>query len=126
MMAGTRPSLFEDDEIDLSSFSPKTSPDPAPVPHDTVRKVSEQGGFPSRAPRGGALDAAHSDTSSETVNQPSSKRLPLVYRTGRNVTFSAKATQATVDTFYEIARAQGWKGAETLEHAIKALKEKLS
>ena len=119
MMAGSRPSLFEDDDIDLSGFAPRTAPDPTPVSPDTVRQVSEEGGFPSRAARKSVTEAV------PKVDQTSSKRQPLVYRTGRNVTFSAKTTQATVETFYEIARAQGWKAGETLERAIAALQETL-
>jgi len=123
MMAGSRPSLFEDEGIDLSAFAPKAAPDPAPVPRDTVRQVSEEGGFPSRAPRRTAPTPV---TSPPTVDSPpSTKRQPLTYRTGRNVTFSAKTTQVTVDAFYGIARAQGWKAGETFERAIQALQEKL-
>jgi hypothetical protein len=53
------------------------------------------------------------------------KREPHVYRTGRNVTFSAKTTQATVDAFYAIARERGWKAAETFEFAVAALRREL-
>jgi transposase len=42
----------------------------------------------------------------------------MAYRTGRNVTFNAKTTQATFDTFYDIARNQGWKAGETFEKAV--------
>jgi len=45
----------------------------------------------------------------------------MVYRTGRNVTFSAKTTRETVDLFYEIAQRNGWKAGETFEKAIAAL-----
>ena len=48
-MSGTRPSIFDED-IDLSGFKPKAEPETPPVPPETVRRVSEEGGFPSRAP----------------------------------------------------------------------------
>ena len=118
-MAGSRPSLFEEDDIDLSGFAPSTAPDPTPVPPATIRQVSEEGGFPSRAARKSMPEAV------PKVDQMSAKRQPLVYRTGRNVTFSAKTTLATVEAFYEIARAQGWKAGETFERAIAALQETL-
>jgi hypothetical protein len=47
----------------------------------------------------------------------------MVYRTGRNVTFSAKTTRETVDRFYAIAAGQRWKANETFEKAIAALEE---
>jgi len=49
----------------------------------------------------------------------------MVYRTGRNTTFSAKTTAATVDTFYDLARRQGWKAGETFERAVEALRRSL-
>ena len=106
-MSGTRPNLFEED-LDLSQFSPQS--EVPSVPDTTVRQVSEEGGFPSRAPQ---------------VTRRPTQRPPLVYRTGRNVTFSAKTTPETVDAFYKIAREQGWKAGETFENAIQALIEKL-
>jgi hypothetical protein len=118
-MSGSRPSLFDDgEEVDLSRFTPKTGSDNKSVPPDTVRKVSDEGGFPSRAARSAADRRTTSD-------RPSTNRLPLVYRTGRNVVFSAKTTPETADIFYRIAREQGWKAAETFENAIQALVEKL-
>jgi hypothetical protein len=49
-MSRSRPSIFEDDGIDLSRFAPKNATE-KPVPADTVRRVSEEAGFPSRAPQ---------------------------------------------------------------------------
>jgi hypothetical protein len=49
MMSGTRPSVFDED-IDLSRFAPKTGPEKPAVAPETVRRISEEGGFPSRAP----------------------------------------------------------------------------
>ena len=45
----------------------------------------------------------------------------MVYRTGRNVTFSAKTTKQTVDQFYALAEQNGWKAGETFEKAVAAL-----
>jgi hypothetical protein len=49
----------------------------------------------------------------------------MVYRTGRNVTFSAKTTRETVERFYAIAEGQGWKANETFEKAVAALEAAL-
>jgi hypothetical protein len=46
----------------------------------------------------------------------------MVYRTGRNVTFSAKTTQQTVNQFYALAEENGWKAGETFEKAVAALR----
>ena len=48
-MASVRPSIFND-ALDLSDFAPKAEPTSPSVPPETVRKVSEEGGFPSRSP----------------------------------------------------------------------------
>jgi hypothetical protein len=104
-----RTSIFEKDSLDISGFKPKTGqargPDPAQI--DEVSQPK----FKSRE--------------AEPVSQPSTKRLPMVYRTGRNTTFSVKTTPATVDSFYDIARRQGWKAGETFERAIEALMREL-
>ncbi len=47
----------------------------------------------------------------------------MVYRTGRNVTFSAKTTRQTVDEFYALAEENGWKAGETFEKAVAALRQ---
>jgi hypothetical protein len=103
----SRPKLFEIAEFGLDQFAPKEDQGPT-VPVETVRMIASEGGFPSRAP------------------QPNSNRLPMVYRTGRSATFSVKTLPTTVETFYEIARARGWKAGETFEKAIEALKRELS
>jgi hypothetical protein len=114
----SRPSLFEEEDIDLSGFAPKADSSVS-VPPDTVRKISEEGGFPSRAAR-------PSVSQPSAVGLPSTARQPMVYRTGRNTTFSAKTTPETVETFYQIAREQGWKAGETFERAVEALKASLA
>ena len=88
-MSGTRPSIFGDEnDLDLSRFQPKGSPEAPQVPADTVLRVSEEGGFPSRAQR------PHTDL-------PPPKR-PLTAKTGRTVLLNARVTQRAHDRFHEI------------------------
>jgi hypothetical protein len=94
-----RASIFDD--LDLSGFAPEATPAP---PAEEVRAVSEAARFPSRE---GA-------------------RTRRTYRTGRNMQFNVKASQAVIDQFYEISNKKGWVLGETLEHALAALKEKLN
>ena len=98
-----RASIFEAPDIDVDAFT-RRRPDPA-----ALDEISQKSKFRSRDP----------------VDQVQGGRVPHTYRTGRNITFSAKTTQTTLDTFYEIARQQGWKAAETLEYAIAALQREL-
>lgn len=105
-----RPSLFEDDDLGLDRFTPKSGVGDADVPPETIRQIAVAGGFPSRA---------------GTMEQPSTKRQPMTYRTGRTATLSVKTTPAALETFYEIARKQGWKAGETFEHAIRTLQRTL-
>ena len=120
-----RASIFAPrEEIDVGGFQPKTEPErrPDPAEIDEVRSAR----FRSREPVSSQPSVEQSQAASKpTEGQQSTKRLPLIYRTGRNTTFSVKTTPETVDAFYEIARAQGWKAGETFELAITALKEKL-
>ena len=120
-----RASIFAPrEEIDVGGFQPKTEPErrPDPAEIDEVRSAR----FRSREPVSSqpSVEQPHA-TRKPTEGRQSTKRLPLIYRTGRNTTFSVKTTPETVDAFYEIARAQGWKAGETFELAITALKEKL-
>lgn len=102
-----RSSIFEVDPLDISGFKPKVDRPAGPAPEE-IDGVG-QGKYRSREP----------------VSQPSSKRPPMVYRTGRNVTFSVKTAPATADAFYELARRNGWKANETFERAIEALRRSL-
>jgi hypothetical protein len=69
MMSGSRPSIFSEDDadtsIDLSGFSPKADMAKLTVPPETLEQVSEENGFPSRAPK------------VRTVRPPPLKRPPL-------------------------------------------------
>ncbi|WP_287758146.1 hypothetical protein [Acidiphilium sp.] len=89
-MSGSRPSIFNED-LDLSGFSPKPEPERSPVPGETVRKVSEEGGFPSRSPRGALA--------------PPPKRAALV-KSGRTILLNARITQRAHDRFHEIVEAE--------------------
>ena len=101
-----RTSIFDSDPIDISSFKPKTNMPSGPAPGE-IDSISN-GKFQSREP-----------------DRPSAKRPPMVYRTGRNLTFSVKTAPATAEAFYEIATRMGWKANETFERAVEALKEKV-
>jgi hypothetical protein len=114
-----RAKIFEPTTLDVSDFTPRTETEPRPDA-DQIDQVSGPK-FRSREMASQPL-VDHRTTD----GQPPTRRQPMVYRTGRNVTFSAKTTQATVDTFYEIARQQGWKAGETFEKAIEALKRQLA
>jgi hypothetical protein len=99
-----RPSAFDDDDMNLSQFTPKGAADQPVPPADLIRQVADAGGFPSRAA------------------QPYvPRREPLTYRTGRTAVFTAKTLPSTLDAFYAIARKKNWKVGETFERAVEAL-----
>lgn len=95
--------------LDTSDFAPRSQPDPRPRLEE-IDAASAGGRFQSREPDGKPL-----------VDETKTRRQPMTYRTGRNVTFSAKTTQQTVDQFYAIAQQRGWKAGETFEKAVAAL-----
>jgi hypothetical protein len=102
--------------VDVTGFAPKRTPAPRPARED-IDHAAEGSRFHSREP------IAESQATTTEVSGQSTRRQPMVYRTGRNVTFSAKATREMVDRFYAIAEGQGWKANETFERAIAALEE---
>lgn len=122
-MSGTRPSLFDEgDDLNLGRFTPKTGPEAAPVPPEVVRQISEQGGFPSRAP------AEH--------RLPPVKR-PSLAKTGRTVLLNARVTQRAHDRYHDIVdaeRARYEAGeithrvtlGEVVERALAALERELA
>jgi len=93
-MAGSRPSVFDED-LDLSRFTPKTGPETQPVPPETMRRISEEGGFPSRAPN--PLVPAQP--------APTAKRLSS-QKTGRTVLLNARITQRAHDRFHQIIETE--------------------
>ena len=98
-MAGARPSIFGDDssgdepgaDIDLSGFAPKRTTDKPAVPDTTVRRTSEEGGFPSRPAR------------------PQTPPLRRPVKSGRTVLLNARITQRAHDRFHAIWRDDGFE-----------------
>jgi hypothetical protein len=90
-MSGTRPSIFSDPdpEIDISGFGPKDVPEKPHVPPETVRRISEEGGFPSRPVRPGT----------------SPPKRPTM-KSGRTVLLNARITQRAHDRFHEIIESE--------------------
>lgn len=104
-----RAGLFEDNnDFDISSFTPKKTAKTAEPPSEAVRAVSEGVNFQSREP-------------AKIVKAKQRRR-----RTGRNVQLNTKVTMGTRDSFYEIADRQGWVLGETLERALAALQRELA
>jgi hypothetical protein len=119
-----RASIFaEREELDVGGFKPKAEAERRPDPSEIDAVSSAR--FRSRESRSQPSVDQLEASGRSLEGQQSTKRLPLTYRTGRNTTFSVKSTPETIDAFYEMARAQGWKAGETFEHAIAALREKL-
>jgi hypothetical protein len=88
-MSGARPSVFgQEDDLDLSRFEPKREPEAAAVSPETVRRVSEEAGFPSRAQKPYVADQL--------------LRRPTVPKTGRTVLLNARVTQRAHDRFHEL------------------------
>lgn len=110
-MSNQRASIFDDAELDVSDFAPKSGPDKSAPPQEQVRAVAVEANFRSRE----APEALLNTT----------RRKPRRHRTGRNIQFNVKASQETVDTFYAISERQGWVLGETLEHALEALQREL-
>jgi hypothetical protein len=110
-MASPRASIFDEDDIDVSSFVPKQGPDASAPPAEQVRAVAAAAHFVSR------------EAPSASISPP--KRERRRHRTGRNVQFNLKASQETVDAFYAISDRNGWVLGETLEHALAALQREM-
>jgi len=109
-MSGKRSPLFgQDTDLDLSAFKPKPAAEPV-----QMRDVAEQAGFRSR------------EAAAPSATAGPAPREPRRYRTGRNVQLNLKVRRETVDTFYAIADQRGWVLGEAFEHAVAALKKKLS
>lgn len=95
--------------LDVSDFGPRSQSDARPRAED-IDAASAGSRFQSREP-----------LTEVPVDVRKTHRQPMVYRTGRSVTFSAKTTQQTVDQFYALAQQHGWKAGETFEKAVEAL-----
>jgi hypothetical protein len=112
-MADQRAKLFDSTppEIDLSNFAPKAASIPPEKAVDAIRATTESAGFPSREP---------------APSKPPKKTGRRIWRTGRNVPFAHKVTQACNDGFYQIAEAKKWTMGETLERALGALQREMA
>ena len=95
--------------LDVSDFSPQPKSEARPRAED-IDAASAGSRFQSREP-----------PVEPPLDGRKAHRPPMVYRTGRSVTFSAKTTQQTVDQFYALAQQNGWKAGETFEKAVAAL-----
>ncbi len=121
-MKKDRASIFGgDDELDVSSFTPKAATARKPITAEAMRAVADASKFPSREVKPDEQPAAAAE-----VGGGAAKRQPRRYRTGRTVQFNARTTQDTYDALYAIADRQGWKISETLEHALAALQRELA
>jgi hypothetical protein len=90
-MAGSRPNIFGDeDDLNLDQFKPGTETPKPSVPAAAIRKLSEEGGFPSRSPTVDKLT---------TVARRTAK-------TGRTVLLNARVTQRAHDRFHELVDAE--------------------
>ena len=126
-MAGARPSIFGDDssgdepgaDIDLSGFAPKRTTDKPAVPDATVRRTSEEGGFPSRPAR------------------PQTPPLRRPVKSGRTVLLNARITQRAHDRFHAIIESERLRFergelmhrvtlGEVVERALAALERELA
>jgi len=114
-----RAKIFEPVQLDVTDFKPRTEDEPRP----DASEIDQMAGSKFRSRE--VVPSQPVANERQTVNQPSTRRQPMTYRTGRNVTFSAKTTQATIDAFYAIAQEQGWKAGETFEKAVAALRQTL-
>jgi hypothetical protein len=90
----SRPSIFtENDDLDLSGFMPKAGPQTPPVPAETVHKVSEEGGFPSRSPKLRNPAAA-------------SPPKPSLAKSGRTQLLNARITPRALERFHSIVEVE--------------------
>jgi hypothetical protein len=102
MTTQNRVPIFDNEDIDVSDFSPK--PAAAGANREQVRAVAEPASFRSREP---------------TVSPP--KREPRRHRTGRNVQLNLKVRQEDADAFYALADEKGWVLGEAFQMAVEAL-----
>jgi hypothetical protein len=120
-MPGARPSVFSnasEPDIDLEGFAPKRGTDEPNVPDETLRRTSEEGGFPSRPIRPRA---------------PSKRPA----KSGRTVLLNARITQRAHDRFRAIIESEQLRYergelmhrvtlGEVVERALAALERELA
>lgn len=97
-----------------------------PVPAETIDKIAQSSGFPSRK---AAVSTSH-ETASETDKTalppspppvPPATRQPRRHVTGRNRQINIKATEETITELYRIADAMNLPLGAVLEQALAAL-----
>jgi len=101
-------SVFDPAEWEIGT-PPRTRPDAV-----RARQAAEATGFHSR-------EAAPDPMSVAGQGAPVRRR-----RTGRNAQFNLKARPDTIQSFCDVADAQGWGLGETLEHAVALLQREYS
>lgn len=120
-MSGTRPNIFGEDagnDVDLSGFAPKSRQERPPVSAETIRQVSNEGGFHSR-----------------TLKQ--APKRPTAAKSGRTVLLNARITQRAHDRFHALIEQQRLRYeagelmhrvtlGELVERALAALERELA
>ena len=109
MTGEKRASIFQEDDLDVSGFTPK--PAASVVKPEQVRAVAEPAAFLSREPM---------------QLQTPSRREPRRHRTGRNVQLNLKVRQEDADAFYALADQEGWVLGEAFQKAVEALRKAVS
>ncbi|WP_158743598.1 stability/partitioning determinant [Acidisphaera sp. L21] len=113
-MADKRASVFDDDDIDVSGFSPK--PAGTGATKDQIAAVAEPAAFRSREPA-----APPRPPQPDIAPPPAQRREIRRHRTGRNVQLNLKVRQEDADAFYAIADQRGLVLGEVFQHAVEAL-----
>lgn len=104
-MSDIRPSIFaedSDDDVDLTRFAPKALK-PPPVSAADIRRLSEESGFPSRAPSAGDRQATVAQLSTVDVS-PAPVRRPA--KTGRTQLLNARVTPKALERYHTIVAAE--------------------
>jgi hypothetical protein len=107
---------------DLSDFETQTVAKPVPV--DAINALAEESGFTSR----------HAQPTNPASDQPKEPRPVQTsaekgrsirrYTTGRNRQLNIKATNETIERFYQLADQYGVPLGALLEQALEALENK--
>lgn len=124
-MTQERASIFEDDELDLSAFTPKPAHKPKPINKDAIRTVAETRGFKSREPEAQRTAPAPAPQLVPAPQPVLVTRPPRRYVTGRNRQLNLKVTEGAADKFYALADANHWVLGEAFEMAIEALERQM-
>lgn len=107
-----RAGLFENDDFDVTSFTPKKPSRQEQPPPEAVRAVGENANFRSRE--------------AVPVKAPAAKKVDRRHRTGRSEQLNIKVRSRAKQMLYDISEAQGWVQGETFERALEALQRELA